>query len=78
MCESMINSIQTAETATPLSIATAIYEGMNLFANYTGDVKCFDLDSDVPADINMVSWTYQVKIQAKQTLVIHHDSSSQF
>lgn len=59
MCESMINSFQEAEFSTPLSLVTAIYHGMNLFANYTGDVKCFDLDSDVPADINMISWTYQ-------------------
>lgn len=68
MCESMINSFQEAESSTPMSLVTAIYNGMNLFVNYTGDVKCFDLDSDVPADINMVSWSYQVKLTSIKSI----------
>jgi hypothetical protein len=46
----------------PSSVLKAIYRGVNLYQNYTGNVKCFDVESIEPADINMDAWNYQVSI----------------
>lgn len=46
----------------PLVILKAIYAGVNVYENFTGDSTCFDINSNTPSDINMISWDYQVYI----------------
>ena len=57
MCEK-ITSIKSLSDSN--DILTGIYEGINVYNNYTGSVDCFDIGSDTPSDINMDAWIYQV------------------
>jgi lysosomal Pro-X carboxypeptidase len=57
MCDK-ITSIKSLSD--PMDILIGIYEGINVYNNYTGNVPCFDIDSDTPSDINMGAWVYQV------------------
>jgi len=57
MCDK-ITSIKSLSD--PMDILIGIYEGINVYNNYTGNVPCFDIDSDTPSDINMDAWVYQV------------------
>ncbi|CAF0715037.1 unnamed protein product [Brachionus calyciflorus] len=56
MCKNITKSLNKTD---PLNLLESIYSGINVFLNYTGQSKCFDIDTDTPFDINMVSWTYQ-------------------
>jgi lysosomal Pro-X carboxypeptidase len=57
MCQNItsINSLSD-----PIEILTGIYKGINVYQNYTGTTKCFNIDSDTPSSINMDAWEYQV------------------
>lgn len=59
MCSNITEYFVVSERD-PSSVLKAIYRGVNLYQNYTGNVKCFDVDSIEPADINMDAWNYQV------------------
>ena len=43
-----------------LNMVNSIYDGINVYLNYTGESKCFDLDSHTPFDVNLESWRYQM------------------
>jgi lysosomal Pro-X carboxypeptidase len=58
MCLKMINTTNLTDDD-PIKILNSIYSGINVYQNYTGDVKCFDLGTSSPTDIDMTAWTYQ-------------------
>ncbi len=45
----------------PVSLLKAIYFGINVYQNYTGNQKCFDLNEE-SGQVDMDAWEYQVKI----------------
>jgi lysosomal Pro-X carboxypeptidase len=59
MCANITNTFATSPTNDPVSILTAIFNGVGVYQNFTGDKKCYDVDSSSPFDINMDSWEYQ-------------------
>jgi len=62
LCLKMINSVNRNLSKDPFSLLTAIYNGINVYQNYTGKLDCNSVDSDVPSDISMTAWDYQVSI----------------
>lgn len=56
MCRNITKFFNKSDS---LSVLKSIYNGINVFLNYTGDKKCFEVESDITSDINMVAWTYQ-------------------
>jgi len=61
LCSKMINSLNNKQISQdPISLLTAIYNGINVYQNYTGNLDCNSVDSDVPSDISMTAWDYQV------------------
>ena len=40
-------------------IVRAIYEGVNVYANYSGQVSCFNVSDTTPGAISADSWNYQ-------------------
>ena len=57
MCDNITSITSLSD---PIQILTGIYRGINVYQNYTGNVECFNIDSDTPDDINMDAWIYQV------------------
>jgi hypothetical protein len=55
MTKSFNNSIRD-----PLSLVRAIQRGINVYSNYTGELKCLDISSDTPSDLGVAAWGYQV------------------
>ena len=60
LCSQMVKSLGKNASHDPLSLLTAVYNGINVYANYTGQTECNDVESGEPADISMTAWTYQV------------------
>lgn len=59
MCSNITQSLKNSSSKDPMAVLDAIYRGANVFQNYSGDQKCFDIEDTTPFDVNMVSWTYQ-------------------
>lgn len=58
MCEKMVDTVDKHFHADHTKFMTAVYNGINVYSNFTGQLKCNSVDSDIPG-INMDSWTYQ-------------------
>ena len=54
------NELSKTFNQDPIVVLKSIYEGVNVYQNFTGTTKCFDIVSGTPSDINMDSWNYQV------------------
>lgn len=61
MCKNITSSIETWSNRTyPIDTLKAIYNGVNVYLNYTGGLKCVNINDDIDSDtVNMISWTYQ-------------------
>ncbi len=44
----------------PVVFLTGIFRGVSVFLNYTGQEKCFDVDSVQTGDVDQTAWGYQV------------------
>ena len=60
MCNQMTKSIDKYFSKNPLKLLNAIYKGVNVYNNFTGQLPCNNIDSDIP-NIQMDSWDYQAK-----------------
>ncbi len=58
MCEKIVQSIDKNFHRDNIKLMTAIYQGINVYSNYTGQLVCNSIDSDIPG-IQMESWNYQ-------------------
>ena len=38
----------------------SIYEGLNIYTNYTGKLKCLDIGASATEDLGEKGWTFQV------------------
>ena len=59
MCSRIYNSIVKYSDKDPVSYLTALYQGISVYHNYTGQTQCTDTGSSTPLDITMNSWDYQ-------------------
>lgn len=59
MCANITEGFNKSGGLDPLRVLEGIYKGVNVYQNYTGESKCFDIGTSTPFDINMVSWEYQ-------------------
>lgn len=58
MCEKMVSNNDKNFAQDDVELMTAIYEGINVYSNFTGKLKCNNIDeSSEPFGID--SWTYQ-------------------
>jgi lysosomal Pro-X carboxypeptidase len=64
MCSNITGSLNVtasqADEIDPIDLLRAVYNGVNVYQNYTGQTRCLDIGSDVDANtVDMVAWTYQ-------------------
>lgn len=60
LCSRMVNSIGKHFDQDPASLLSSIFNGVNVYQNYTGQIECTDLGTSTPSDISMTAWDYQV------------------
>lgn len=58
MCSKMVNGIDKNFDRDNIRMMTSIYEGINVYTNYTGKTNCIDVNSG-ESQFEMNSWTYQ-------------------
>ena len=51
-----------ANTHDDISLLTAIYSGVNVYQNYTGNERCFGINNESTGEVDMLAWSYQVLI----------------
>lgn len=60
MCANITTGLWQEKTPNdPISVLKAIVNGVNVYQNYTGDKKCFDVNSNSAFDPVMTAWEYQ-------------------
>ncbi len=58
MCQEIVQSINKHFHRDNTQLVSAIYRGIDVYSNYTGQLECNNIDSDIPG-IQMNSWNYQ-------------------
>jgi lysosomal Pro-X carboxypeptidase len=60
MCSNITSFLNSKSSTDPIDILRAVYSGVNVYQNFTGQTSCININSDINSDtVNMVSWTYQ-------------------
>ena len=61
MCSEIVNTLEkSSKNEDPVEILKAVYSGVNVYQNYTGQTPCTDINTDINAgNVNMISWEYQ-------------------
>lgn len=59
LCQRMVENIDKHFRHNHVKLMEAVYQGINVYSNYTGHLECNNIDSDIPG-IQMDSWNYQV------------------
>ena len=62
MCSNITSHFNPKSKHDPASLLKAIYYGINVYQNYTGTQKCFDLNEE-SGQVDMDAWEYQVKFK---------------
>ena len=58
MCLKMVNSVDKTFHRDNIKLLRAVYNGINVYSNFTGQLACNNIDSGIPG-IQMDSWNYQ-------------------
>jgi hypothetical protein len=60
MCSKMVSKINKNFDKDPIVLLNAIYEGVNIYQNFTGNTKCMNLYQDLTVNLSSSTWDYQV------------------
>ena len=60
MCSNITSNAKIGSDSDDLTLLKAIYSGINVYQNYTGNEKCFGVGNESTGEVDMLAWSYQV------------------